>query len=285
MRRVARPRDARPGAVRAALAAAGRGGARRWEGLGEAEIAQLLGFSARTVRAHARRGLAALRAHPSLGPVVTPSATVPLADTRLRSPHMKRHRKFPRPTAESERLREVFAEAAHDVTPSAVPLAAIERAGRRRGRRRTAAVAGSACALLVVPLAVVALRSAVSPGSGDEQGDVPPRYAHGHGAALSRRRTGRGRARHQDLAHRGRRALVHSRRLRPAVQQCEGRRRRPRRRPSSRGRRSWGYFLSGVYRGKREAARVVIETTAGQVRARQLASPRRSRAGGSGTRW
>jgi RNA polymerase sigma-70 factor (sigma-E family) len=47
---------------------------RHWEGLGEAEIAQLLGCSAGTVRAHARRGLAALRAHPSLGPVVTPSA-------------------------------------------------------------------------------------------------------------------------------------------------------------------------------------------------------------------
>ncbi|MFB7439094.1 SigE family RNA polymerase sigma factor [Streptomyces mirabilis] len=46
---------------------------RHWEGLGEAEIAQLLGCSAGTVRAHARRGLAALRAHPSLGPVVTPS--------------------------------------------------------------------------------------------------------------------------------------------------------------------------------------------------------------------
>lgn len=39
---------------------------RHWEGLGEAEIAQLLGCSAGTVKAHARRGLAALRAHPSL---------------------------------------------------------------------------------------------------------------------------------------------------------------------------------------------------------------------------
>ncbi|WP_079065685.1 SigE family RNA polymerase sigma factor [Streptomyces olivochromogenes] len=37
-----------------------------WEGLGQAEIAQLLGCSAGTVKAHARRGLAALRAHPSL---------------------------------------------------------------------------------------------------------------------------------------------------------------------------------------------------------------------------
>jgi RNA polymerase sigma-70 factor (sigma-E family) len=51
---------------------------RHWEGLREAEIAQLLGCSAGTVKAHARRGLAALRAHPSLAarlaaPSVAPS--------------------------------------------------------------------------------------------------------------------------------------------------------------------------------------------------------------------
>jgi RNA polymerase sigma-70 factor (sigma-E family) len=47
---------------------------RHWEGLGEAEIAQLLGCSAGTVKAHARRGLAALRAHPSLAArLATPS--------------------------------------------------------------------------------------------------------------------------------------------------------------------------------------------------------------------
>ncbi|MFF2125459.1 SigE family RNA polymerase sigma factor [Streptomyces olivochromogenes] len=46
-----------------------------WEGLGEAEIAQLLGCSAGTVKAHARRGLAALRAHPSLAArLAAPSA-------------------------------------------------------------------------------------------------------------------------------------------------------------------------------------------------------------------
>ncbi|MET7898191.1 SigE family RNA polymerase sigma factor [Streptomyces mirabilis] len=50
---------------------------RHWEGLGEAEIAQLLGCSAGTVKAHARRGLAALRAHPSLGPVVTARPAAP----------------------------------------------------------------------------------------------------------------------------------------------------------------------------------------------------------------
>lgn len=43
---------------------------RHWEGLSETEIAQLLGCSAGTVKAHARRGLRALRAHPSLGPVL-----------------------------------------------------------------------------------------------------------------------------------------------------------------------------------------------------------------------
>ncbi|MFF4724900.1 SigE family RNA polymerase sigma factor [Streptomyces mirabilis] len=48
---------------------------RHWEGLGEAEIAQLLGCSAGMVKAHARRGLAALRAHPSLAArLAAPSA-------------------------------------------------------------------------------------------------------------------------------------------------------------------------------------------------------------------
>ncbi|WP_405880894.1 hypothetical protein OG747_21225 [Streptomyces sp. NBC_01384] len=83
---------------------------------------------------------------------------------------MNRHRRSLRPSAEAEaeRLREVFTEAAYDVTPSAVPLAAIERAGRLRKRRRTTAVVGSACALLVIPLAVVALREALSSGPGAE---------------------------------------------------------------------------------------------------------------------
>ncbi|WP_229889369.1 SigE family RNA polymerase sigma factor [Streptomyces mirabilis] len=56
---------------------------RHWEGLGEAEIAQLLGCSAGTVKTHARRGLAALRAHPSLGPVVTfPARRHPVSGAR-----------------------------------------------------------------------------------------------------------------------------------------------------------------------------------------------------------
>jgi RNA polymerase sigma-70 factor (sigma-E family) len=38
---------------------------RYWEDLAEAEIAELLGCSLGTVKTHARRGLAALRAHPA----------------------------------------------------------------------------------------------------------------------------------------------------------------------------------------------------------------------------
>jgi hypothetical protein len=73
----------------------------------------------------------------------------------------------PRPPAEADRLREVFAEAAYDVTPSAVPLAAIEREGRRRRRRRGSAVLGAACGVLVVPLAVVVLRDGTAAGPGE----------------------------------------------------------------------------------------------------------------------
>ncbi|MFF4133907.1 hypothetical protein ACFY1B_20620 [Streptomyces mirabilis] len=176
---------------------------------------------------------------------------------------MKRHRKFPRPTAESERLREVFAEAAHDVTPSAVPLAAIERAGRRRGRRRTAAVAGSACALLVVPLAVVALRSAVSPGSGDERGTsgtpmatvrvvtAGERVEVAHGIKIWLTEDG---AHWSTAAGSG-----------PLFSSVKDGADEPGVTVQQEGAGDWGYFLTGVYRGKREAARVVIETTAGQV--------------------
>ncbi|MEV4445787.1 SigE family RNA polymerase sigma factor [Streptomyces mirabilis] len=56
---------------------------RHWEGLGEAEIAQLLGCSAGTVKTHARRGLEVLRAHPSLGPAVTfPARRHPVSGAR-----------------------------------------------------------------------------------------------------------------------------------------------------------------------------------------------------------
>ncbi|WP_405885619.1 SigE family RNA polymerase sigma factor [Streptomyces sp. NBC_01136] len=46
---------------------------RYWEDLNEAEIAQLLGCSVGTVKTHARRGLQALRAHPSVAPSLAPS--------------------------------------------------------------------------------------------------------------------------------------------------------------------------------------------------------------------
>lgn len=59
-----------------------------WEGLGEAEIAQLLGCSVGTVKAHARRGLAALRAHPSLASALAASA----ASSAASSPTSPTHR-------------------------------------------------------------------------------------------------------------------------------------------------------------------------------------------------
>jgi hypothetical protein len=178
---------------------------------------------------------------------------------------MKRHRKFPRPSAESEALREVFAEAAYDVTPSAVPLAAIERAGRQRRRRRTAAVAGSACALLVLPLAVVALRGAVSPESGDGQVTSPAglpmatvrvvtageRVEVAHGIKIWLTEDG---AHWSSPADSG-----------PLFSSVKDGADEPGVTVQQEGAGDWGYFLSGVYRGKREAARVEIETTAGQV--------------------
>ncbi|MFF8512835.1 hypothetical protein ACF064_32660 [Streptomyces sp. NPDC015492] len=63
------------------------------------------------------------------------------------------------PQPESERLRRIFAEAALAVTPSAVPLAAIEKAGRRHRRRRTT-VLSTACGLLLLPLAATTVHLA-----------------------------------------------------------------------------------------------------------------------------
>ncbi|OKK05806.1 hypothetical protein AMK26_06700 [Streptomyces sp. CB03234] len=60
------------------------------------------------------------------------------------------------PTEEA-RLREVFADAAHGITPGPVPLTAVERAGRARRRRRTAGLT-ACCGLLVASLAVTAHR-------------------------------------------------------------------------------------------------------------------------------
>ncbi|MEU3794899.1 hypothetical protein AB0F07_34760 [Streptomyces fructofermentans] len=76
-----------------------------------------------------------------------------------------------RASAEAERLREVFADAAYDVTPSAVPLGAIEREGRRRRLRRRTAALVAVCGAVLVPLAVAGLRDA--PASGPD-GSVNP---------------------------------------------------------------------------------------------------------------
>ncbi|GAA4906472.1 hypothetical protein ACFPM3_26125 [Streptomyces coeruleoprunus] len=62
------------------------------------------------------------------------------------------------PQPEERSLHDAFAEAAHDITPGPVPLAAVERAGRTRRRRRSTALAlGSA--LLVTAVAVTAVRA------------------------------------------------------------------------------------------------------------------------------
>ncbi|MEW2166992.1 hypothetical protein AB0912_28930 [Streptomyces sp. NPDC007084] len=82
-----------------------------------------------------------------------------------------------RASAEAERLREVFAGAALDVTPSAVPLGAIERAGRSRLRRRRAAVLGVACGALLVPFAVAGLRDGTEPAPGTSVRPSPTRSA------------------------------------------------------------------------------------------------------------
>ncbi|MFD6294861.1 hypothetical protein ACFWFU_08655 [Streptomyces sp. NPDC060235] len=82
-----------------------------------------------------------------------------------------------RASAEAERLREVFAEAGQDLTPSAVPLRAIERAGRRRLRRRRAAVLGAACGGLLVPLTLFGLRDGSGPDPARSVKPSPSRTA------------------------------------------------------------------------------------------------------------
>lgn len=62
------------------------------------------------------------------------------------------------PADTGQRLREAFAEVAYDVTPPPVPLAAIERDGRRRRLRRRAAVLSTGCGLLLLPFVMLALR-------------------------------------------------------------------------------------------------------------------------------
>ncbi|MEV5245464.1 hypothetical protein [Streptomyces werraensis] len=62
------------------------------------------------------------------------------------------------------RLREALAAAAYDVTPSRVPLAAVERRGRLLRRRCRTTVLGAGCAVLLAPLAFVTLHG---PDDGD----------------------------------------------------------------------------------------------------------------------
>ncbi|WP_329219408.1 hypothetical protein OG352_22990 [Streptomyces sp. NBC_01485] len=124
-----------------------------WEGLGEREIAQVLGCSAGAVRSHAQRGLAVCG-------------------------------------GDAERLRVLFAEAAESAeraegvegshgaygvvvppatpltVPPAAPLGVIERRGRALRRRRIGAVVAG-CALLLVPSAVFAVGRFGGGGSAD----------------------------------------------------------------------------------------------------------------------
>ncbi|MFJ9585770.1 hypothetical protein [Streptomyces acidicola] len=58
---------------------------------------------------------------------------------------------------DTEQLRQLFSDAADDVTPSPVPLAAIEKAGRARRRRRRTAVLAAGCGLLLIPLAATTM--------------------------------------------------------------------------------------------------------------------------------
>ncbi|MFF4257653.1 sigma factor-like helix-turn-helix DNA-binding protein [Streptomyces sp. NPDC001663] len=91
---------------------------RIWDGLADAEIAQLLGCSVGAVRARARHGLKAAGNDPG-------------------------------------RLREAYARAVEDLVASEVPLAEVQARGRVRRRRRLAVVT-TGCAALLTPVGLLA---------------------------------------------------------------------------------------------------------------------------------
>lgn len=105
-----------------------------WEGLREAEIAQLLGCSTGAVRSHARRGLAVCG-------------------------------------GDAQRLRTLFTQAAGAATgiaPTDVPLDAVERRGRTLRRRRGVVMA--VCALLLGPAVVFGAGRFMGARSADASG-------------------------------------------------------------------------------------------------------------------
>ncbi|MER5938198.1 sigma factor-like helix-turn-helix DNA-binding protein [Streptomyces sp. NPDC001928] len=103
---------------------------RFWEGLTDAETAQVLGCSAGAVRAQVRQGLRASG-------------------------------------ADAERVREVYAGAALAVVPSEVPLAEVQARGRVLRRRRVAVVS-AVCAALIAPGALFAADRIGGGGERDE---------------------------------------------------------------------------------------------------------------------
>ncbi|GAA3798784.1 hypothetical protein GCM10022403_035830 [Streptomyces coacervatus] len=108
---------------------------RIWEGLADAEIAQLLGCSVGAVRAHARHGLKAAGSDPG-------------------------------------RLREGYARAVEDLVPSEVPLAYVQARGRVTRRRRIA-VAAAVCAALLTPVGLLAADRFGGGGVQDEASGAP----------------------------------------------------------------------------------------------------------------
>ncbi|WP_329289224.1 hypothetical protein [Streptomyces sp. NBC_01455] len=181
---------------------------------------------------------------------------------------MKRHRRSAAMAAEAGRLREIFAEAACDVTPSPVPLAAVERAARRRRRRRAATVAGAAFALLVVPAAAVALRAGFGAGADATRVTGPSATPRGTVRVVTpgervRIASGIKVWLTEDGGHWN--SPWSSAPLFRGVKDDGIDIGTPGVTLQEEGVGDNGYFVSGIYHGKGDAARVRIETTAGDV--------------------